>query len=137
MSGALSMLDRSSLSGLPTAAAVLAQRGLGPGGRGRIPGEDDFGSVLERATSLDHGTKKEDRAQGAAEDFVSVVFVDPILKQAREMNHAAPPFAPSTGEKQFGALLDARIARQITKAAHFPIVDRLARDLQRAGRGAS
>lgn len=66
-----------------------------------------------------------------AETFVSVALVQPILAQARETTWAAEPFAPSQAEKQFGALLDAQVAREITSAARLPLVDRLARDMRR------
>ncbi len=62
----------------------------------------------------------------AASEFVSLVFINPILKEVRENSHAAPPFAPTSGEKQFGALLDAKLAGNITEAANFPIIDAVA-----------
>ncbi len=65
-----------------------------------------------------------------AETFVAVALVQPILAEARESSWAAEPFAPSQSEKQFGALMDAHIARELTRAARFPLVDRLARDLR-------
>lgn len=73
----------------------------------------------------------EERARDTAERLVAQTLVLPVLRQVRESNEAAAPFAPGEGEKQFGALLDERIAEDITKAAGFPLVDRLARDLLR------
>ena len=70
-----------------------------------------------------------DEAREAAEKLVAQTLILPVLKQLRESNEAAPPFAPTEGEKQFGALMDQQIAEDITKAAGFPLVDRLARDL--------
>ena len=137
--------------GSPLGSQAGSQPGSLPGSllgsRGSGDGEQmGFASILARSSSRGAGDSdgggagdvsgadtKAAAARKAAEEFVAMVFVDPILKKAREMNTAAPPFAPSTGEKQFGALLDAQIAQKITKAAHFPLVDRLARDLRRDG----
>lgn len=82
------------------------------------------------------GRTEAEKAQEAAEMLVSSTLVEPILKQLRESNNAAEPFAPTQGEKQFGALLDHRLAHDIVKAANFPMVDRLARDLLKS-RGAT
>lgn len=72
----------------------------------------------------------DDRARDAAEQLVATVLVEPILKLVRESNQGAPPFAPSNGEKQFRSMIDAKLAHEITGAARFPLVDRLARDLR-------
>jgi len=73
----------------------------------------------------------ESEARDAAEQLVAITFVQPVLQQLRDSNDAAPPFAPTQGERQFRALLDAELAREIASAAQFPLVDRLARDLLR------
>lgn len=70
-------------------------------------------------------------ARRAAEGLVSTSFIEPILKQTRESNNAPPPFGPSNVEKQFGALLDSRLADDIVHAANFPLVDRIAEELTR------
>lgn len=90
-----------------------------------------FAGVLGRELSTPGAEKvsPEDRARQTAEQLVAVAFIQPLLKQLRETNQAAPPFAPTQAEKQFGALGDAELAQQLTRAAHFPLVDRLARDL--------
>jgi Rod binding domain-containing protein len=75
----------------------------------------------------------EQRAREAAEQLVTQSFILPLLKQMRETDHTAPPFAPSQAEKQFRALGDAGLAQQIVHAARFPLVDRLARDLLKRG----
>ena len=67
-----------------------------------------------------------------AETFVAVALVQPLLAEARKSSWAAEPFAPSDAEKQFGALMDAHVAREITRAARFPLVDRLAHDMLRS-----
>src|SRR5205085_4117838 len=66
--------------------------------------------------------------------FVAIALIQPVLKQLREANAAAPPFAPSSGEKQFQSLFDNQVARQIAGATHFPVVDRIAHDLLKRGR---
>lgn len=65
-----------------------------------------------------------------AETFVAVALVQPLLAEARKSTWAAPPFAPTQGEKQFGALMDAHVAREVTKAARFPLVERLAQQMR-------
>lgn len=71
----------------------------------------------------------ESRARHAAEEFVSIALVQPILSSLRESNHAAPPFAPSEVERKFGPLLDAEVARRIVTRSDFPIVKAVARNL--------
>ncbi|MBK7404624.1 MAG: hypothetical protein IPJ41_08305 [Phycisphaerales bacterium] len=95
--------------------------------------EAEFRHLLDTARAQQERGPKADEARKAAEEFVSMVLVEPILKQVRETNRAAPPFAPTNGEKQFQSMLDARFAREFTRAARFPLVDRLARDLRSAG----
>lgn len=89
-----------------------------------------FGGALARA----EGAASEEQAREAAEQLVSLVLVEPILAAVRESSQAAPPFAPTSGEKQFRAMLDAELAQEITRAARFPLVERLARDLRNAVR---
>lgn len=107
----------------------------------RLVRQQDFsamlGKTVEKAGNPGPHTEEARAAEAkqAAEDFVAIAFVVPILKQFRETNNAAPPFAPSTGEKQFRALADAQTARQIVRSSNFPIVERIARDLARYGRG--
>jgi Rod binding domain-containing protein len=88
-------------------------------------------SMAERAAGPEDPDAATDaRARDAAEQLVAAVLVEPILKQLRETSQAAPPFAPTDGEKQFRSMLDARLAHEITSGARFPLVDRLARDLR-------
>ncbi|MGH7132271.1 MAG: hypothetical protein ACREJO_10040 [Phycisphaerales bacterium] len=89
--------------------------------------QEDFQSVISRARTDDTDIKHKTRQ--AAEDFVAVAFIQPILKQLRETNHAAPPFAPSEGEKAFRGIADAHLSRQLVRKARWPLVDRLARTL--------
>jgi Rod binding domain-containing protein len=92
-----------------------------------------FAGVLARGMTTPGADRlsPQDKARQTAEQLVAVAFLQPLLKQLRESSHAAPPFAPTQAEKQFGALSDAELAQQLTHAAHFPLVDRLARDLLR------
>lgn len=80
---------------------------------------------------IGRGRATGDRAREAAEEFVAVALVEPILRELRESSDAAPPFAPTRGEKQFRALLDAQLSREIARASRFPLVDRLVSDLRR------
>jgi hypothetical protein len=75
----------------------------------------------------DADARAQREARKAAEDFVSIAFIEPVLKKLRETSNAAPPFAPGPAEKQFRSMMDAQIARQVVRAAHFPLVDELAR----------
>lgn len=94
--------------------------------------QNDFASVLARARGAE-GKTAEESARAAAEEFVSITLVQPLLAGLRESNRAAPPFAPSLGERQFQSLLDAHVAQQVVRAAQFPLVDRLARQLMSVG----
>lgn len=102
----------------------------GPANRGAAlrKGQLDFSAVLARSTKAAEGTDPR-RAKEAAADFVAAVFIEPLLKTLRESSNAAPPFAPGPGEKQFRGLMDSQLARQISRGAQFPLVDRVAQDL--------
>jgi len=75
-------------------------------------------------------------ARSAAEEFVAVAFIEPILHALRESNHAAAPFGPTAGEKAFGPLLDAEIARGIVARERYGLVDAVARGLRTDTRAA-
>lgn len=77
----------------------------------------------------------EQRARGAAEEFVAMALVQPVLKQLRESNNTPPPFGPTDGEKKFGAVLDTEVAKRIVRASGFPLVDRVASSLLERSRG--
>lgn len=96
-----------------------------------------FSTILSRFTHGSDQGSPEDKARFAAEEFVATTLITPILKQLREMNQASGPFAPGRYEKTFGALFDGEIASRIVRASHFPLVDRLARDLLRQSSDAS
>jgi Rod binding domain-containing protein len=98
--------------------------------------QGDFAAVIARARSSPVGDTPEERKKAAregAQDFVAVTLVQPLLKQLRDSNHAAAPFAPSSAELQFRAMADAQIAQRIVRATNFPIVDAVARNLMRKG----
>lgn len=132
----MNMVDTS--GSLMTAARGL-ERGVPAGPAGLLERQRNFGEILSKAggpnTAKPPTTEAE--ARTVAQDFVAMVFVQPILKQLRESNHAAAPFAPGKGEQQFRALMDAEIARKVTRASDWPLVDRLAHGLLERGRGAA
>lgn len=98
--------------------------------------QQTFSSILARATASSDSTP-EQRARAAAEQFVSIAFVQPLLQQLRAGSTAAAPFAPSQAEKQFQSLVDAQIAERITRASNFPLVDTITRQLLDRARSAA
>jgi Rod binding domain-containing protein len=100
-----------------------------------LSAQESFAGIMAKAARA--GGDPADRARQAAEQFVAITFVQPVLKQLRETTSAAPPFAPSEGEKQFRALLDADLAQRIVHKARFGLVDRVARDLLNRSTGAT
>ncbi len=105
-----------------------------PGGAGKLSQpamertDEQFTSVLARM-SADGSRTREEAARHAAEEFVGITLVQPILSMLREQGDAAPPFAAGPGEKAFGPLLDAEFALRITRANRFGLVDAVARKL--------
>lgn len=94
--------------------------------------QDMFRRVIGTETApagTDEELSPKEQARVAAEEFVALSLIQPIFKKMREMNDAAPPFAPGPAEKQFGALMDAEIAQRIVRASGFPVVDQVARNL--------
>jgi Rod binding domain-containing protein len=92
----------------------------------------EFASVLSRSRIQNQSVAE--RARDGAEQFVSIALVQPLLKQLRESNTAAPPFAPTGAEKQFQSMFDAQIAQGLTRASRFGLVDRIAADLVKHAR---
>ncbi len=90
--------------------------------------QESFQSVIGRADER-IGDDPEVAARKAAEQFVSIALVQPILAEVRASNDAAEPFKPTPAEQQFGSLMDAQTAQEIVRASGFPLVERLARDL--------
>jgi len=89
-----------------------------------------FGSTLGAMTGK-AGDPADTRT--AAQEFVSIAFVEPVLRSLRESNHAPAPFGPTEAEKNFGPLLDAEISKQIVAHEHYGLVDAVARQLLNAG----
>jgi Rod binding domain-containing protein len=111
----------------PGSSVLSPRHGLASGLRNS---QQSFLEALGKAKRQD---TPESAARDAAEQWVAATLVQPLLKQLRDMNTAAPPFSPGPGEKQFGALMDAQVAHQIVTAKHFPLVDRVARQLLAKG----
>lgn len=86
-----------------------------------------FAGIMARATR--EPASAEEQATRAAQDFVAIALVQPVLARMRAGNHAAPPFGPGPAEKQFAAIADAQVARQIVSKSHYPLVDQVARRL--------
>ena len=107
-------------SGVPAISPILPPAGA-------ADAKDPIGAIVARTARP--GQSPQDRARDAAEQFVALTFVQPVLKELRESSQAAPPFAPGEGEKQFRALLDAELARRIVHKERYALVDRVARDL--------
>lgn len=127
-------------STLPVSASLLAGKPLSM----RL-------DVMQSPTRLVGGAGVDDRSFGmtlggalrnadspqdtrhAAEEFVSIAFIQPILQSLRESNNAAPPFAPTPAEKSFGPMLDAELARRIVAREQYGLVESVARQLLRQG----
>jgi Rod binding domain-containing protein len=105
----------------------------------RLDEQRSFSSVLAQAQSaeIDPNTQ----AREAAEQFVSVALVQPILQHLRQDNAAAPPFGPGKGEQAFQGLMDAEISQRLTRKSNWALVDqvaaRLTAKLQNANGGQS
>ena len=65
-------------------------------------------------------------AKDTAEKLIATTLIKPILAQARAARDAPAPWGQTQAEKQFGALLDNRIADDIAKSSNFPIAQRIA-----------
>ena len=84
-------------------------------------------SIEQRGQGADVSVDKE---REAAEQLIAVTFVEPILRQAREVRSSEGPFGMTQAEKQFGSMLDAATARRMVHSWHVPLVDRLARSMR-------
>lgn len=111
----------------PRRAGALRAAGLSIGADAHTT-DHRFGLSLE-GPLRDPNTPE--AARSAAEEFVAVALIEPILSSLRDNNHAAPPFAPTEAEKAFGPLLDAEIARRIVARERYGLVDAVARRLRK------
>jgi Rod binding domain-containing protein len=89
---------------------------------------EDFAAALARAPASATDSR-EQRARDGAEQLVAVALVQPLLKQLRESNNAAAPFAPTSGERSFRSLMDAALAQRMVRSQSWPLVDHLARGM--------
>jgi Rod binding domain-containing protein len=96
-----------------------------PGAR-RTNDQQLFSQVISRATAKADETPQH-RARAAAEQLVATALVQPILKQMRESNNAAPPFAPNEAERTFRSFMDASLAQRMVSSQRWGLVDQLAR----------
>lgn len=142
------MSEASAITGLDRARRVPPDAAPWPGLRAdaaadprTIDRQRDFSAVLSRRFDRPgQAADPEGEALDAARQLVSITLVQPLLAQLRATSTAAPPFAPTPAERQFRAMSDAHLAQEIVKAARFPLVDRLARDMlsrSTAGRAAT
>ncbi len=94
--------------------------------------EPRFADMLGSQTqSVQSGATNDVRR--AAEDLVAISFIVPMLSQIRQQSQAAPPFAATSAEKQFGALLDQRTASNIVRSSNLSIVNQVEQQLRRRG----
>lgn len=91
--------------------------------RAATPSESVRNGPANRPT---HTAEQRANALDTAQKLVSTTLIKPILSQARAARDAPAPWGQTQAEKQFGALLDNRIADDISKAAGFPIAQRIA-----------
>lgn len=123
----------SSLPLAPAGSAGIAHVGLGRSGVSER--QESFASVLSRADQRPGAKNRTEgeKARDAAEQFVSITFLQPVLKQLRATSLAAEgPFKPTAAEKQFQSLYDAELSQRLVKASNWPLVDRIADDIQKA-----
>ena len=123
-----------------TTAISAADRRRAPlPGQAMLQRQQDFAAVIGRAQqtspvpSAARRATPQQTARQAAQDFVSIALIQPILKEFRANSKAAPPFAPGPAEKQFRGFMDAATSRQIVRAQGFALVDRLADLLLKRG----
>lgn len=96
-----------------------------------------FASVLARQGGEVDAAAQEAAVRKGAEELVSAVLVQPILKQLHETNHAAAPFAPTSAEKQFQSMMDGKLALDFTHRSRFPLVDSVTRAVLARSNGAA
>ncbi len=126
------------MQGIAAGSSVFLRGGLAGERTQGVKSGGGFMSALRRAEAMvgggagvgaDGEVGGAARARLAAEEFVSISLVQPILAQMRSQNSAAAPFGPGEAERAFGPLWDAEIAARITRAGKFGVVDAVARKL--------
>ncbi len=73
-----------------------------------------------------------DKEREAAEQLIATTFIEPMLREAREVRSSDGPFGMTEAEKQFGSLMDTATAKNMVRSWDFPMIDRLARDMRAA-----
>ena len=71
------------------------------------------------------------KAREAAEQFIGMAFIQPMLAELRSGTFAAEPFAATAAEERFGPMMDAILSDRIMSATNFPLTDRIADQLLR------
>jgi Rod binding domain-containing protein len=115
-------------STFPLSSSASLLNRLPAAGYDQASRQREFSAILSRRVEGPGGIElsPEDEAKEAARQLVSIALVQPLLAQLRETSQAAPPFAPTSAERQFRAMADAQLAQGIVKAGNFPLVDVLA-----------
>ncbi len=92
--------------------------------------QQDFASTLAGQLSGPGASRQHADPRKAAEDFVAIALIQPILKTLRESDKSPPPLGPGPAEKQFRSLADAQVARQIVRGGRWPLIDSMVRTLE-------
>lgn len=93
-----------------------------------------FSEMLSSARFSGEGSQAE-RARRGAEGLVAQALVLPFLKQVRASNAAAPPFAPTQGERAFGSLMDQAMAQHLVTSGRWALVDAVSQRMLRRSAG--
>lgn len=116
----------------PTASAgsdaldTIARRDIERGDAQR-----DFAAILNRAQQGSARTAAQaNDPRAAAENFVSIALVQPVLKQLRSSNGAAAPFAPNATERAFRGMMDGQLAQRLVRSGNWSLVDRVEQSLR-------
>lgn len=90
--------------------------------------QHSFGSLLTAERFKKDGEADAESLE-AAKKLVAHALVLPILKQFRETNQAAAPFAPNQAEKAFGSVMDQEMASRLVSSG-WGLVEAVARRLR-------
>ncbi|QNN23269.1 hypothetical protein HED60_13625 [Planctomycetales bacterium ZRK34] len=82
----------------------------------------DFASLIAGA-GASASESREQQVREAAEEFVAMAFVMPLMKMSRNDPFKSDLFHGGHGEETFGAQLDQVRAKQVAPAISKPIVD--------------
>ena len=73
----------------------------------------------------------EDVIRESAKELVATAFLKPMFKMMREDPLRSDVIPISKGEKMFGPMLDAQMAKQMTDRGTYPLVEAIVRSLTR------